>query len=260
MKYGLEKINHPHIVIAKPIPSPSGQTSETPATEPTSAPPPSAVKYSDSRKKAVARKHANKSSTSTESAESEQEISSVQAEIIPETQPSSQEEHAIPILKEVKLEIEDMTPEEFEKYGYTDKISFGQMACLDAERAAAKPTQAIGKGKGKGKGKRKAQEVEEDPNFPVWNVKIRVVHYPNGEVTPFSDATGFPGYEEVENLKRAFEESVESERLRREREEEELQRIIAQIDQNVKDAHLAQLQRENEERQKERERKKRHQI
>ena len=97
-------------------------------------------------------------------------------------------------------------------------------------------------------------------NFPVWNVKIRAVHYPNGEVTPFSDATGFPGYEEVENLKRAFEESIESERLRREREEEELQRIIAQTDQNVKDAHLAQLQKENEERQKERERKKKHQL
>ena len=75
-----------------------------------------------------------------------------------------------------------------------------------------------------------------------------------------SDATGFPGYEEVENLKRAFEESVESERLRREREEEELQRIIAQINQNVKDAHLAQLQKENEERQKERERKKKHHL
>ena len=59
---------------------------------------------------------------------------------------------AIPILKEVKLEIEDMTPKEFERYGYTDKISFGQMACLDAERARAKPSQPIGKGKGKGKG------------------------------------------------------------------------------------------------------------
>ena len=94
----------------------------------------------------------------------------------------------------------------------------------------------------------------------MWNVKIRVVHYPNGEVTPFSDATGFPGFEEVENLKRAFEESVESERLRREKEEEELQRIIAQIDQNVKDAHLAQLQKENEERQKERETKKKHHL
>ena len=53
--------------------------------------------------------------------------------------------------------------------------------------------------------------------------------------------TEFPGYDEVENLKRAFEESVESERLGKEREEEELQRIIAQIDQNVHEAHLARL-------------------
>ena len=72
-------------------------------------------------------------------------------------------------------------------------------------------------------------------------------------------ATGFPGYEEVENMKRAFEESIESERLRRERDEEELQQIIAQIDRNVHEAQLAKLQRENEERQKERERKKKHQ-
>ena len=43
------------------------------------------------------------------------------------------------------------------------------------------------------------------------------------------------------NLKRAFEESVESERLRRERDEEELQQIIAQIDRNVHEAELAKL-------------------
>ena len=61
-------------------------------------------------------------------------------------------------------------------------------------------------------------------------------------------------------MKKAFEESIESERLRREREEEELQRIIAQINQSEKDAHLAQLQKENEERQREREKKKRHQL
>ena len=263
MKYGLEKINHPPIVIAKSIPSPSEPTTAPPPpSEPTSAPPPSVVKYSETRKKAVARKHANKSTTSTASVVSEQEVPSVQAEIVPETQSSSQELHAPLPLKEVKLEIEDMTPEEFERYGFTDKISFGQMACLDAERARAKPTQAIskGKGKGKGKGKRKAQEVEEDPNFPVWNVKIRAVHYPNGEVTPFSDGTGFPGFEEVENMKKAFEESVESERLRREKEEAELQSIIAQIDQREKDAHIAQLQKENEERQKEREKKRKHQL
>ena len=105
MKYGLKKTNHPPIVIAKPIPSSSGPTSATPPSEPISAPPTSAVKYSESRKKVVAKRRANKSTTSTETAESEQEIPSVQAEIIPETQPSSQEEHVIPILKEVKLEI-----------------------------------------------------------------------------------------------------------------------------------------------------------
>ena len=153
-----------------------------------------------------------------------------------------------------------MTPEEYEKYGFTDKLSFGQMACLDADRASAMPTPPISKSKGKskGKGKRKAQEIEEDPNFPVWNVKIRAVHYPNGEIAYFDDATGFPGYEEVENMKRAFDESIESERLRRERDEEELQRIIAQIDRNVHEAELAKLQKESEERQKERERKKKH--
>ena len=61
------------------------------------------------------------------------------------------------------------------------------------------------------------------------------------------DATGFPGYEEVENMKRAFEESVESKRLRREREEEELQQMIAQIDRNVHETEIAKLQKESEE-------------
>ena len=186
MKYGLKKINHPPIVIAKPIPSSSGQTSETPTSEQTSAPPPPsepAMKFSESRKKVVARKRARKDAASTEPAESEEETPSDQPE--QETSSAQVEQEipsvqAVPILKEIKLEIEDMTPEEFEKYGYTDRLSFGQMACLDADRASAKPTPSIskGKGKGKGKGKRKAQEVEEDPNFPVWNVKIRAVHYP----------------------------------------------------------------------------------
>ena len=153
-----------------------------------------------------------------------------------------------------------MTADEFERYGMTDMITFGQMACLDAERANAKASQERRKGKGKGKGKWKTKEVEEDPNFPVWNVKIKAVHYPNGEVTPFSDATGFPGYAEVQDMKKAFEESVESERLRREKEEAELQSIIAEIDQREKDAHIAKLQKENEQRQLERERKRRHQL
>ena len=91
-------------------------------------------------------------------------------------------------------------------------------------------------------------------------MKIRAVHYPDGVVIPFDDATGFPGYEEVENMKRAFDESIKSERLRRERDEEELQRIIAQIDQNVHEAEIAKLQKESEERQKERERKKKDKL
>ena len=268
MKYGLERTIHPPIVIAKPIPASSGQASEFPTSEQSSAPPPPSeptIRISEPRKKAVARRRARKIIASTESDESEEETPSdppeqgtSSAQVEPET-PAVQ---AVPILKEVKLEIEDMTPEEYEKYGFTDKLSFGQMACLDADRASAMPTPPISKSKGKskGKGKRKAQEVEEDPNFPVWNVKIRAVHYPNGEVAYFDDATGFPGYEEVENMKRAFEESIESERLRREREEEELQSIIAQIDQNVHEAELARLQKESEERQRERERKKRHQV
>ena len=59
-------------------------------------------------------------------------------------------------------------------------------------------------------------------------------------------------------MKRAFDESIESERLRRQRDEEELQRIIAQIDKNVHEAELAKLQKESEDRQKEREKKKKH--
>ena len=34
-----------------------------------------------------------------------------------------------------------MTADEFERYGMTDMITFGQMACLDAERANAKASQ-----------------------------------------------------------------------------------------------------------------------
>ena len=56
---------------------------------------------------------------------------------------------------------------------------------------------------------------------------------------------------EIEDL--TLEESIESERLRRERDEEELQQII---DQNVHEVELAKLQKEKEERQEERERKK----
>ena len=50
-----------------------------------------------------------------------------------------------------------MTPEEFEKYGFTDRLTFGQMACLDADRASAMPTPPIIKSKKKSKGKGKGK-------------------------------------------------------------------------------------------------------
>ena len=63
MRWGLKRINHPPIVIAKPIPASSGQESEIPSPEQSSAPPPlsePAVTFSESRKKAVARKRVKK--------------------------------------------------------------------------------------------------------------------------------------------------------------------------------------------------------
>ena len=159
MRWGLKKTIHPPIVISKPLPA-SSASSEQSSVPPSSSEP--TVQFSDSRKKAVARKRAKHIIASTESESEEEETPSGQPM---QESSSARVEHetpvvqAAPILREVKLEIEDMTPEEFEKYGFTDRLSFDQMACLDVDRAAAKPTQPIGKGKGKskGKGKRKAQ-------------------------------------------------------------------------------------------------------
>ena len=126
---------------------------------------------------------------------------------------------------------------------------------LDAERANAKR-----KGKGKVKGKGKSNEGD-DPSYPVWNVKVRVIHYPFGSI-PISDAPigEFAGLTEVSDLKRAIDESLESDRLRKARDEAELQDMLAQIDQSEKDAQLAKMQEECNQKQLERERKKRHQL
>ena len=161
----------------------------------------------------------------------------------------------IPPLVEVKLEVEDMTPEEFERYGYTDRLTQEQFFVLDAERAKAKM-----KGKGKVKGKGKSSDGD-DPSYPVWNVKVKAIHYPFGSM-PLSDSPfgEFAGLTEISDLKKAIDESIESERLRREKAETELQEMIAQIDQSEKDAQLAKLQEECEQRQLERERKRRHQL
>ena len=56
----------------------------------------------------------------------------------------------------VKLEVEDMTPDEFERYGMTDRLTYEQLFVLDTERAKTKGLQEKKeKGKGKGKGKAK---------------------------------------------------------------------------------------------------------
>ena len=161
-------------------------------------------------------------------------------------------------LAEVKLEVEDMTPEEFERYGWTDRITFEQLVCLDAERELAKPPQEKRKGKGKGKGKATSSQAE-DPNYPVWNVKVKTVHYPFGSIpiseSPFGE---FAGLTKVNELKRAIEESLELERQRKARDEKELQDILAQIDQQTKEEKWAEMQEEHK--QKQLERNKRHPL
>ena len=150
-----------------------------------------------------------------------------------------------------------MTPEEFERFGYTDRLTQEQFFVLDAERAKAQR-----KGKGKVKGKEKASSSQaDDLNYPVWNVKVKAIHYPYGSM-PISDAPfgEFAGLTEVSNLKRAIDASLESERLRKARAEAELQELLAQIDQSEKDAQLAKLEEESRQKQLERERKKRHQL
>ena len=72
--------------------------------------------------------------------------------------------------------------------------------------------------------------------------------------SPFGE---FAGLTEVNDLKRAIEESLESERQRRARAEAELQEMLAQIDQSEKDAQLAKMQEECNQKQLERERGKR---
>ena len=254
MKYGLKRQANPPIVIATPIPS-----------EPTSAPPPSPIiKFSRSRKKSLVKKGAG-TSEPTESEEEDTVDHTEEHELERSTQPGEASEpqsstqappEEIPPLVEVKLEVEDMTPEEFERYGWTDRLTFEQFTCLDAERANAKHPQ--GKGKGKGKGKAKSSQAE-DPNYPVWNVKVKTVHYPFGSIpiseSPFGE---FAGLTKVNELKRAIEESLELERQRKARDEKELQDILAQIDQQTKEEKWVEMQEEHK--QKQLERNKRHPL
>ena len=108
MKYGLKRQDHPPIVIAKPIPP----------SEPSSSP----VSFSKSRKKHVARKGTG-TSEPTESEEEDSAGHTEPSELERTTQPGEASDplsappYVPPPLVEIKLEVEDMTPEEFERYG-----------------------------------------------------------------------------------------------------------------------------------------------
>ena len=190
-------------MIARPIP-PSEPTSAPPP------PPPSVVRYSSSRKKSCVKKGAGTAESSESEEEPRDRSEDHESERISQTgeasEPqSSTQAHLVPPLVEVKLEVEDMTPEEFERFGYTDRLTQEQFFVLDAERAKA---QRKGKGKVKGKGKASSSQAD-DPNYPVWNVKVRAIHYPYGSMhisdAPFGE---FAGLTEVSDLKRAIDASL----------------------------------------------------
>ena len=169
-----------------------------------------------------------------------------------------QETSDVPPEVVVKLEVEDMTPEEFERYGSTDRLTYEQLFVLDAERAHAKNLQEKGKGKGKEKGKAMSS-LPQDPDYPAWNVKVKAVHLPHRSI-PIEDTElgrSF-GLDEASDLKRAIEESLEEERIRMANEERELQQILAQINQQQMDEMWAKMNEEHE--QNQRERNKRHKL
>ena len=151
-----------------------------------------------------------------------------------------------------------MTPEEFERYGNTDRLTYEQLFVLDAERAHAMDLHEKGKGKGKGKGKAKSS-LPQDPDYPAWNVKVKAVHLPHATIPigDSEDGRAF-GLDELSDLKKAIAESLETERLRKANEERELQAILAQIDQQQMTEMWAKMNEEFEENQ--RERNKRHKL
>ena len=123
--------------------------------------------------------------------------------------------------------MEDLTPEELDRYGGANNLTFHQVQLLDAEKADARDAQTRVKGKGKGKGK---ADLSHDPDFPAWNVKIKNIHLPFGTIPIRDSALGQSfGINEAADLKRAIEESLELERVRKANEEKEHQEILAQI-------------------------------
>ena len=251
MKYGLKKPEPLVRVIAKPIPP----------SEP--APESRPISFSKARVKSLAKKKVASSPRASSDSEEESIVApeDVETERVPlqgeasEPQSSTQEQaqtvdSEVPPEVVVKLEVEDMTPEEFERYGNTDRLTYEQLFVLDAERAQAKDLQEKRKGKGKGKAK---SSLPQDPDYPAWNVKVKAVHLPHATIPigDSEDGRAF-GLDELSDLKKAIAESLETERLRKANEEREFQAILAQIDQQQMNEMWAKANEEFEENQRER--------
>ena len=148
-----------------------------------------------------------------------------------------------------------MTEEESALFGGTSNLTFHQVQELDAMRSCALADQARMKGKGKA-------NFLHDPNLPAWTVKIKNIHLPSGTVPMVDSASGQSiDMNEATDLKRAIEESLEFERIRKAKAEREHQEILAQITQ-IKEAELKHMwdKMDEEHEQNRRERNKRHKL
>ena len=108
----------------------------------------------------------------------------------------------------------------------------------------------------KGKGK---ADFFHDPNLPAWTVKVKNIHLSSGTVPMVDSASGQSiDMNEAADLKRAIEESLELERVRKANEEREHQEILAQI----QEAELKEMwdRMDEEHEQNRRERNKRHRL
>ena len=96
---------------------------------------------------------------------------------------------AIPPEVEVKVEVDEMTQEEFEYFGTTN-LTFSQAQMLDAMRANSR----VGKGK---------VDMSQDP----WAFKVRNLHPPSGTIpvdASSSRLTQSVGMDEAADMRRAI--------------------------------------------------------
>ena len=146
-----------------------------PPSAPTSTPASPVVKFSKTRVKRAVKKGTGISEPADSEEESENQASAFQSSAREQAQKVMDD---IPPEVVVKLEVEDLTPEELERFNGNHKLTFEQFTVLDADRANALAKEKV-KGKGKGIGK---ASLAQDPDFPVWNVKISNIHLPHGVI------------------------------------------------------------------------------